>query len=255
MAALSHIGKIGPITALFCWLAALYIRLVYATSRWQTVGGEHPRRYWDAGEPFICCFWHGRLMMMHKIWPRGFPIHVLISQHRDGRLIARTIEHFGVSTIAGSTSRGASAAYRAILRALAAGESVCFTPDGPRGPRMRMSPGIIATASRTGRPILCGTYSTTRRRLLNSWDRFLVPLPFGRGVFVCSPPIFVPRDADAEALERARREAEDQLNAITREADRLCGWPEMTPAADGPRVSGEIVENASGRAAAAGGGQ
>jgi len=68
-------------------------------------------------------------------------------------------------------------------------------------------------------------------------------------------PIFVPRDADAEALERARREAEDQLNAITREADRLCGWPEMTPAAVGPRESGEIIENASGRAAAAGGGQ
>ena len=219
-------------TSILSWLGAQYIRLIRLTGRWRVVGGEHPQHFWDKGEAFIGCLWHGRLMMMPKIWLSKSRMHVLISRHRDGRMISRTIGHFGIDTIAGSSSKGGTSAFRAILRALAAGESVCFTPDGPRGPRQRMRSGVVATASRTGRPILCATYSTTRRRLLSSWDRFMVPLPFGRGVFVWSEPIYVPDGADSETLEKARRRVEERLNQITREADRLCGWPAMEPAAD-----------------------
>ena len=221
--------------AILSWLSAQYIRLVHLTGRWSVVGGEHPQHFWDKGEAFIGCFWHGRLMMMPMIWLSRTRVHVLISRHRDGRMISRTIRHFGIDTIAGSTSKGGTSAFRAILRALAAGESVCFTPDGPRGPRMRMSSGVVATASRTGRPILCASYSTTRRRLLSSWDRFMVPFPFGRGVFVVSEPIYVPGGADSETLEKARRRVEERLNQITREADQSCGWPAVEPAADEDR--------------------
>lgn len=213
-----------------CWLVARYVRLVHHTGRWRTVRLDNAQRLWDAGEPFIGCFWHGRLMMMPRIWASDMPIRVVISQHADGRVLSRAVGHLGIETIAGSRSRGGATAYRGVLRALAAGESVGFTPDGPRGPRMRISPGIIATASRTGRPILCATFSTTRRRVLRTWDRFVVPLPFGRGVFVWGEPVVVPRDADDDELERKRRELEDRLNEITREADALCGWPEMAPA-------------------------
>jgi len=224
-----------------CWLGAQYIRLVHATSRWTVIGGDLPRQYWDRGEPFIACFWHGRLMMMPYNWDGGRTIHILVSRHRDGRFIARTVRHFGFRTIDGSTSKGGTAALRAIYRVLGRGESVVFTPDGPRGPRMRMSPGIVAVARRTGVPILCTTYSTSARRVLGSWDRFLVPLPFGRGVFIWGGPIIVPGDADDAALEAARQAAEARLNEITREADQICGWPAMEPApvlATAPKRSG-----------------
>ncbi len=80
-------------------------------------------------------------------------------------------------------------------------------------------------------PILTASYSASRRRVLQSWDRFIVPLPFARGVFVWGEPVTVPADADDAALEAARQALEDRLNAITGEADRRCGWPAIEPAA------------------------
>ena len=118
-----------------CWLGAQYIRLAHATGRWTVVGGETPRRFWDAGKPFILCFWHGRLLMMPYCWDRRRPISVLISQHPDGQILARTVGHFGIDTVAGSTTRGGTAALRTLLKTLKAGAYVGITPDGPRGPR------------------------------------------------------------------------------------------------------------------------
>ena len=109
---------------LLCWLIALWIRLVYRTSRWQTVGGEIPRPFWDEGKPFILAFWHGRLMMAPMAWRRGASMNMLISAHNDGRIIADAIEHFGLGTITGSKSKGGMAALRAMLRALGAGQNV-----------------------------------------------------------------------------------------------------------------------------------
>jgi len=102
-----RIGKSEALRGLLCWLASLYIRLVHATGRWQVVGGEIPAAYWDRRQPFILAFWHGRILMMMKCWRAGMPINMLISQHRDGLLIARTSAYFGIKTVAGSTSRGA----------------------------------------------------------------------------------------------------------------------------------------------------
>ena len=79
-----RIGKSERIRGALCWLASQYIRLAWATGRWQVVGGDIPARYWDQGKPFILAFWHGRLLMMPKCWRQGTPIHMLISQHRDG---------------------------------------------------------------------------------------------------------------------------------------------------------------------------
>ena len=75
----------------FCWLASYYIRLTYHTGRWTVIGAETPKRFWDEGKPFILCFWHGRLLMMPYCWNPRKPIHMLISQHRDGQLIAHTL--------------------------------------------------------------------------------------------------------------------------------------------------------------------
>jgi lysophospholipid acyltransferase (LPLAT)-like uncharacterized protein len=227
-----RIGKSEGFRGLLCWLGSLYIRLVHATSRWQVIDGGPADGLWDAGKPFILAFWHGRILMMPKSWRASVPIHMLISQHRDGQLIARTVSHFGIHTVAGSTTRGGSAALRAMLKFLKSGECVGITPDGPKGPRMRASMGIVNVAKLAGVPILPATFSTSRRRLLGSWDRFAVALPFSRGVFIWGEPITVARDADEAALETARKAVEAGLNAITVEADRRLGLATPDPDAE-----------------------
>lgn len=213
----------------FCWLASMYIRLIYHSGRWRVVGGDIPKKFWDEGKPFIVSFWHGRLLMMPYSWNHGKTIYMLISQHRDGELIARTVGHFGIRTAAGSSTRGGAQALRTMVKALKNGDYVGVTPDGPRGPRMRASEGITSVARLSGAPIIPVAYGSTRGRSLSTWDRFLVAGPFGRGVIVWGDPIYVDRDASPEKEETARRQVEDGLNAVTWEADRLTGRPPVVP--------------------------
>ncbi len=220
------------VRGVLCAAAARYIRFAYASGRWRVEGGEVPAAFWREGKPFIVAFWHGRLLMMPYCWDAGAPMNMLISQHPDGQFIARTIGRFGLGTIAGSTRRGGTSALRAMLRTLRSGDYVGITPDGPRGPRMRAGGAIVEVARLARAPVVPVAFATSRRRVLGTWDRFVVALPFSRGVFVWGRPISVARDADAEAREAARRAVEDALNAVTREADRLVGQPAIEPAAE-----------------------
>lgn len=156
-------------------------------------------------------------------------MRMLISQHRDGEYIAQTIGHLGLGTVRGSSAKpgkkekGGTGAVRSMVKSLAQGEYVGITPDGPRGPRQIADAGIIALAKLSGAPIIAASFATTRRRHLKSWDRFLIALPFSRGVFVWGDPIHVTRDADAQMMELARLTLQATLNRITAEADALCG--------------------------------
>ena len=127
----------AAVRAFLCRLASTYMRFASWTTRWEIVGEEHPRGHWDSGQPFLGCFWHGRMMLVAPTWPREIPVDVLISRHGDGQLISTVIGHLGMGTIEGSTSRGAVTALRGVIRKLRSGRIVAITPDGPRGPRMR----------------------------------------------------------------------------------------------------------------------
>jgi lysophospholipid acyltransferase (LPLAT)-like uncharacterized protein len=229
---LKHLGSNAAVRRAASWLVAGYVRLIYRIGDWTTRGGENPAAFWDRGEPFILAFWHGRLLMIPRIWPRHTAINILTSQHRDGDLSARAISHFGLKSVPGSSRRGGSAALRTMVRAIANGQCAGIAPDGPRGPIMRASDGIIALARLSGAAIVPVSYGASRRHILKTWDRFVVPLPFAAGVFVWGEALAVPRDADAAAIEAARRELETRLNAITAEADRLCGQRPLAPAAE-----------------------
>ena len=224
-----RIGRNERFRGLICWLTSQYIRFVYATGRWDTIGGDVTAAAWNENRPFILAFWHGRILMMPKIWRKNVPIHMLISQHRDGQLIARTVGHFGISWLAGSSTRGGSAALRSMLKLLKAGQCVGITPDGPRGPRMRATLGIVNAARLSGCPIIPATFGVARRKVLRSWDRFIVALPFSRGVYVVGQPIIVPRDADDAQLEQIRLAVEAEMNAISRQADDWTGTPYIGP--------------------------
>lgn len=219
------------VQAALCRPIAGYLRLVYRTGRWTLIGIDKPAPYLESGKAVIGCFWHGRMLMMPYAWQWEGPFAMLISRHRDGRLISSTVGHLGITTIEGSSSRGGVNAARTLVDTLAGGVCIGITPDGPRGPRMRAQIGAIRVAQLSGAPLFPVTFGARRRRMLSSWDRFVVVYPFSRGVLIYGDPIHVARDADADALEQSRALLERRLNEITAEADRLTGHAAVEPAA------------------------
>lgn len=227
---IKHTGRRPGVQRALASVAARHIGLVKATTRWQTINGDVAAKAWAGDAPVIVAFWHNRLMLMPYCWPSEQPFHMLISSHADGQLIARTVAHFGIETIAGSSRRGGSEALRNLVRKIKAGESVGITPDGPRGPRMRARDGALVLARLTGAPILPAAAAVSRRAVLRTWDRLVVPLPFSRGAMVWGTPIVIPRDADDADLERYRRELESELTRVTDAADAAVGVAPTAPA-------------------------
>ncbi|MGA8759851.1 MAG: lysophospholipid acyltransferase family protein [Stellaceae bacterium] len=233
-----------------CWAIHCYIRLVYRTNRWTVEDEEFPRRLLATGQPFIGAFWHGRMMMIPLGWRRMARMHMLISAHRDGRIIADAVAYFGIDAIAGSTRRGGSAALRTMLKRLKEGDCIAITPDGPRGPAMSASAGIVNVARLAQVPIVPITYATSRRHIAATWDRFHIALPFGRGVFLWGEPIEIAAELDECGLESARRLVEQRMSEMMREADRRVGHPVPLLAAAEPMPvpSRKVVAGASGSA-------
>jgi lysophospholipid acyltransferase (LPLAT)-like uncharacterized protein len=203
------------------WLLGLYLCFALRTTRWTLLGAEHLAPH-AAGAPAIAAFWHERLPLMSMLWlfsRRGAPgqrLHVLVSRHRDGRFIGYVVGRFRISPIYGSSSRGGAAALREMLAVLARGDHVVMTPDGPRGPRRVAAPGVAQLAALSGVPVLPCSAQTSRRWQLRSWDRMVIPRPFGRGVVVCEPSITVGRRdwrAAMPAIEAAMTRAAEQADA------------------------------------------
>ncbi len=204
------------------WAGYLYMRLVRMTSRIEFRGADAMDRARATSGQFILAFWHSRFPMMQYSYPYD-TIAVLVSQHRDARMIGRVMALHGLSTVHGSSTRGGTAAMRALLRAVRAGSDLAITPDGPKGPRRRAKSGVVTAAKLSGLPVIPVAFSSGSAIRLRSWDLTLVPRPFGRGLFLYGDPIEVPRDLDADGEEACRRRIEEALDALTDEADRESG--------------------------------
>jgi lysophospholipid acyltransferase (LPLAT)-like uncharacterized protein len=200
--------------------ASFLLRILGWTNRKEYRGEEHPQQFWAQSQYFIIAFWHQRLLMMPFLRHQG-RVGMLISQHRDGEYIARAVESFGIDSVRGSTTRGGLSALRGMERFLRTGANVAITPDGPQGPKHIVQIGVIELARLTGAPILPVTYSASRKKIFGSWDNFILPLPFGKVVYIWGEPLFVFRDANKEQLEEARVQLQDRLRQITEEADRI----------------------------------
>lgn len=196
-------------------LLAGYIRLVMLTNRKEFHIHEEAKAYMRGEKNAIFAFWHGRMMLLPAINPPR-KMHVLISEHRDGRLISQVIHHFGQDTVVGSSSKGGSEAVRNIVRILKKGDNISITPDGPRGPNQTAEAGIVTIARLSGKPVLPVTFSASRNKRLKSWDRFMVAKPFGRIVFCIGAPIMI-----EQADEAARIAVETSMNNLVEQADAL----------------------------------
>lgn len=214
------------------WAGTAALRSTLNSTAWVMEG--LPTAYLD-GTPAIFAFWHERLPLMPALWMGAVgarrragrapgQMAVLVSRNHDGRLIGQVMAAFGVELAHGSSAKrgeqkGGASGVRALLTFLAEGGQVVITPDGPRGPRRVAAPGVAQLAALAGVPIVpCGA-QVTRRRTLHTWDRMVLPVPFGRGAIVCGAPIQVARNDWAAALPaigQALTDAADRADALCR---------------------------------------
>lgn len=214
------------------WLLAGYLRLIMSTVRWRREGLECVEPTLTSREPAICLLWHGRIPLSLNMAPQWWrrDTRVLISPSADGEFIAQALARSGFPAIRGSSAkkgadaaktRGAAIAFREALSWLKGGGALVITPDGPRGPNEVIAPGAVQIAKRSGaRVFLVGVAARPAFRV-NSWDRSMVALPFGRGAAVWVGPLTAPRDADETAVEALVADWSARLREATRRAEAL----------------------------------
>lgn len=170
----------------------------------------------DPDKPIIVAFWHEHLLMILFLWKMirenksGATVHAMISDHRDGEYIAKTVKLLGIDSVRGSSSKGGVKALLNAIKILRENQDIAFTPDGPRGPRHSVADGIVLAAQKSGAMIVAMNYTATRSIRLNSWDKFLVPKPFGKLEFKASEPF----DISGLELEDAKKLIYEKLQNI-----------------------------------------
>ena len=207
----------GPVLALGRGL----VRTLAASLRLREFRAPGLEARWQAKQPVIYTVWHGRILLLPYLYGRRLRIHALTSRSRDGEVLSRFIQGFGIRVVRGSSSRGGARALLTLARAVRdEGADALIVPDGPRGPRHVVQSGAVMLAKVTGVPMVPVAFAATPCSVLRSWDAFVVPHPFARAVVLFGEPITVPRDADRDVVEARRRELEAALGEITAAADR-----------------------------------
>ena len=185
-------------------LGVLAIRLLASTWRFRIRGDTGWRALRAAGRPVIFSLWHGQLLPL--LWVhRGEGVAILISEHRDGELIARAARALGHHAVRGSTTRGGGRALVALVGTLRSGRDIAVTPDGPKGPAERYAPGALVAAQRASAPIIAIGVHVSRAWRLRSWDRFMIPKPFARIDVAYAEPTWVDAATPREAAGQAAR--------------------------------------------------
>lgn len=201
------------------WIVRLgvpLVRLLGMTWRFRLVNNESSvDRLRRERTAMVFALWHGDMLplLYHH---RGEGVSVLISEHRDGELIARTAQSLGFRTVRGSTTRGASRALVGLARELEAGHDVAVTPDGPRGPARTFAPGALIAAHRAGAPVIAVGVAAARAWRLRSWDRFVIPKPFTTVRIAYSDPVVLDSSSPREAATETER-----FEALMAEVERL----------------------------------
>lgn len=176
-------------TGILPYFLQLIVRFIYLTNRKKFHLPEKTNN-----EPLVVAFWHGELIMQpfnyHKFRPKG-KVSALISEHKDGEAITKTVEYLGIHSIRGSSSKGGAKALLNAIREIREGHDIAITPDGPRGPRFSVADGIVAISQKTNTKIVALNSVATKYWQFNSWDKFVLPKPFGTITFYVSEPFSI----------------------------------------------------------------
>lgn len=195
------------------FIFTLILYLIGLTLRLRVVGEGKVEEFRQKGQRLIYCLWHSRILLTaYRLRHRG--INVIVSPSRDGEYISRILKLTGYCPIRGSSSRGGLRAAAQLIKQIRAGWDGAITPDGPQGPREQIQPGIIKIAQHSGALIIPLTYEARPKITLKSWDRFIIPYPFSRGIFIYGEPITVPPQLTEAQLEEFRQRLEDEMIRI-----------------------------------------
>ncbi|MEP6781873.1 MAG: lysophospholipid acyltransferase family protein [Gemmatimonadaceae bacterium] len=208
-------------TTLIVAVARAVIRVLSLTWKITVVGREELERLRANGRPSIVTFWHGQILA-HAVAHRP-PSSVLISDHRDGEIIAQIVRGYGMKVIRGSTSKGGARALLQLARELRGGVDIVITPDGPRGPRHSFALGALVLAQRTGAPLVMMGSHASRRWRLKTWDQFEVPKPFARVTVIYASPIYIAA-GDSRDLPKQVESITAKLNDLVERASNTALW-------------------------------
>jgi len=181
------------------WLAARIIAWLSRRLKPEVIGDASLNRLWASRQQVIFSFWHDQLLLIVKGY-RGPGAKVLISSSRDGELIARTMAYFDIGAVRGSSSRGGRTAVKAMIDLSREPLDLGFTPDGPKGPRHIAKTGVVQLAKVSGRPVVPMAFACSHGHRFQSWDRFLLPYPWGRAVYSFGEPLWYEKSEDLESF-------------------------------------------------------
>jgi lysophospholipid acyltransferase (LPLAT)-like uncharacterized protein len=168
----------------------------------------------------VLVLWHGQMLPL--LWAHRQPTGVMISEHRDGEIIARIVERFGFFGVRGSSSRGGVRALLEGVQVLKRGADMAITPDGPRGPRHSFAPGALVLAHRAGVPVVSLVAHVDRKWQLRSWDGFEIPKPFARITIEYGEPVVLD-DADARAVAARTEEFAERMRVAVERTTARAG--------------------------------
>ena len=200
----------------------LLFGLVYLwcmTLRSKNMNEEEENHFKNLTGPYILTLWHGRIFYLFYYLRRHPDYFLLISPSEDGDLLARLARLMGYSVIRGSTYKKAVSAARSLIKVLRRNQRIIIIADGSRGPRCVAQPGSVQLAGITGTPIFPMTFGAKNKVVLNSWDQFVIPLPFTRCTLNFSSPISLPQKSSEQIIEEKRLELENALNRISKASE------------------------------------
>ena len=198
------------------FLGAMILRLLFLTIRLRLDDRSGlSKNAFEA--PAILCFWHNRILGITLSFLRAYPkrkragVTVLTSPSSDGEILARVVGALGMGSVRGSSSRRGSRALLELVRIIRNGGDMAITPDGPRGPRYNLGPGVILLAQTTGASIIPSHASFSWCLRLKTWDGFIIPLPFSTIVVRLDDQMIIPQNLTEAEFEQARKNLEDIL--------------------------------------------
>lgn len=206
------IKALYPILVYIVWL---YTRLLFLTCKIKRVGNKEAIAYIQSNKPVLLLGWHSRFLVFPSIAKELGSFSALVSSHRDGNALKKYLEMHPIKVVQGSSRRGALAAVKQLMHELKQGQNLVITPDGPLGPRFKVKGSIVSIIKKSQVPFTLMCYSATKCIKLNTWDKFIIPLPFSTILIDFSKLYY-----DSEDLTNSY--ISEKMNAQMKKLDKSC---------------------------------